>query len=341
MIDGEIRIPSGDENNESNESNESNGMGLAKMSESINNIVKVIRQISFDSLISAFSQIGKKLIELFQLNLSPSSYMSSFSNALKRFGEALLEAYENPYSYFNFTGYQEQLDAFHWAWPFDIAPEELKSLIEKAEDERQFDKLIASFFTEERMENLCDYVLSSLPRKHRIVWRQITDAYEREQYALINNATISIIDNILGTVLVNKGLSSRKGILRPIVDFYANNYSLSEIGFIFELTMLSNNIDMLFADYRFNEKIKIETNKKVRRHLAAHGYMFSNQKIDSIMLMNTLAALLRSHELIKPFEKTLKYEKKRGGFYVGIKPGFIKRRIEKKEILIGDLKDDI
>ena len=82
------------------------------------------------------------------------------------------------------------------------------------------------------------------------------------------------------------------------------------------LIMIANNyITNLYSNIEFNQKIKINTNKKTRRHTYAHGKSYSNKRIDSIMLLNTIYYLLISQDIFKNFKNKLFY-KKNIGFYI-------------------------
>ena len=154
------------------------------------------------------------------------------------------------------------------------------------------------------------------------------DAYNQGQYALINNAIFSIIDNLLSVVLKNKGRTTRKGILQPIIEYYSNNYRFADIDFIFQLQMLSNNINLIFSDYNFAETKELETHKKARRHLSAHGVKYSNRRCDSVMLLNTLTSLLDNMKYIEPFSDSLEYKNKM--FCISAKKYVITNRIRKQ-----------
>ena len=302
---------------------------IAGAIKTISGMSKTLAQIDFPRINASITAMTKQVIGFFS-TIAVSDYMASFKEAFSSFYDKLHEAMNNPYSYINYMDYQKQLDAFHWAWPYDIQPEELKQILEQVEDEKGFDKLMLSFFSKERIEDMFAYTLECLPRKHKIIYSQIKTAYNEKQYALINNAILSIIDNLLGGILKDKGNTKRKYILNPIIEFYADNYSLADIGFIFELQMLSNNIDMIFSDVDFNKHIDLQSNKKVRRHLSAHGVMYSNKRSDSVMLLNTLAALMGNLKYITPFKNSLSYNKKKKVFMIDLKEYALKNRITKQ-----------
>lgn len=306
---------------------EANITGISK---TIQMFVEGVRNISrahiIENMINVMSEISKisKMIS----TVDVAAYMKSFNEAFSTFFDALEEARNNPYSYFNLKDYEKKLNDFHWAWPYGITPEEMKELLENATDELEFDKLMMSFFTKKRVNQMCEYTLLLLSRKQKKIFSQIMDAYNQGQYALINNAIFSIIDNLLSVVLKNKGRTTRKGILQPIIEYYSNNYRFADIDFIFQLQMLSNNINLIFSDYNFAETKELETHKKARRHLSAHGVKYSNRRCDSVMLLNTLTSLLDNMKYIEPFSDSLEYKNKM--FCISAKKYVITNRIRKQ-----------
>ncbi len=290
------------------------------------------------------SKFQLEMVEKFKKNVLPSImsfakmvteitssyFMESFVESFRNFAYLIEQANENPNSIINHYIYLDKLDSFYWAWPYEVKADELKMLIEKVEDEKSFDKIMISFFSKERIDNMMEDIYSSLPRKHKILFRQIRDAVVNKQYALANNGIISIIDNLPIKLLKNPGNPHRKGILEPIIEFYVKEYEAWCFGFAFELKILSNNLNRLFENYRFDEKIELDTNKKVRRHINLHGVAYSNKKEDTIMLLNTLYAYLKNIEYINVFENTLIFEKKSRKFIIETRDSIIKNRINKK-----------
>ncbi len=177
---------------------------------------------------------------------------------------------------------------------------------------------------------MCEETIKLLPRKHKMIFCQIKKAFESRHYAWSNIGLMSIIDNLLSELLCNKGCVNRKGLLVPIIEFYSDRYAIKDIPFIFYLHMLSNNIDMIFSDYNFNEKIVLDTNKKTRRHLSVHGFSYSNKRSDLIMIFNTLMALLHNQEYLIPFEGQLARDRKKKEFYIQGKTYVIENRIKKQ-----------
>ena len=76
--------------------------------------------------------------------------------------------------------------------------------------------------------------------------------------------------------------------------------------------MLNNNINLLFDNVNFNN-ITISNNKAIRRHTTQHGKKYSNKKIVSIMLLNTLYNLLYIKEDLKIYKGRLKIKKEKDG----------------------------
>lgn len=257
-------------------------------------------------------------------------YMKKFRESFSSFFEDVEKARNNPNSYFNYFDYKKKLDTYHWAWPYEIEAEELKEIISEVESEEQFDKFLESFFASEKMENMFDFIHNNVTRKHKTIFRQIETAYNSKQFALVNNAAISVLDNMLSNVLQDKGCVRRCGIMDPIATHYANNFRLCDIGFWFRIQMLSSNLNWLYGHFDFNNKIRVPSNKKIRRHLSAHGFEFSNKKIDAIMLLNSIAEFISLRSCIEPFYDTLMYDKNKKAFEINKKSYVINNRIKKK-----------
>ncbi len=260
------------------------------------------------------------------LKIQSSDFMKDFHYAMCSFCKEIEEAINDPESYHSFQRYEEKLKAFHWAWPYGIQPDEMKRLIEDSDSEEEFDRIMLSFFTEERMDALFAFIKETIPERQKCLISQIEKAYREEQYALINIAVMSIIDNLFIEIPVRKRQTTRKGILQPIINFYRKTYGAFSTKFLFQLTMLSNNIDLVFTDYDFSEDPSLKSNKKARRHLTMHGVMYSNKKEDSVMLLNTVAAVLSNTEYIRPFERALIYKNKR--FNIATSEAVLKNRID-------------
>ncbi len=313
---------------------------ISTLSQIVNIIDKIIHSEQTKNSIKVVSEFCNYVSQVFS-----SDYMQSVKDSFIGFGNAVIEANDNPNSTLNYYRYLKQLKAFHWAWPFNISTNELKILVEQANNEKEFDSIISSFFSENIIQEMLLYIRNNIPRKHKVMFKQIVEAYNNKHYALINNAVFPIIENILGILVDDKRCVSRRGLLHPIIKFYSDNYCLSDIYFIFPLQMLSNNIDLIFEKSDF-KKVTINTNKKVYRHLSAHGYMCSNNRVDTIMLLNTLAALLINMPYIAPFryaiirnsdknKKNRKQENKKlenleQKFYIEKRPYVIKNRIYKE-----------
>ncbi len=308
----------------SKENNSSYSESIAQISESVRIIGQTLsKMFGYDNTVSDLKKLGETLAKL-----ASTAYMSSVKEAINSIVASAYEAEKNPNSYFNYVKYRKLLREFHWAWLFNITPEELKLLLEKANNEEEFDELAASFFDDGKIQSMFSFITEMLPRRHRVMFKQVKFAFNNKCYALVNSSVMSIIDNLLSVVIKNKGRSTRKEILNPIIKFYFDNYRLGDIGFAIEISILSNNIDLLFDDYSFGGRINVGTHKKVRRHLSLHGVKYSNQRIDSIMVLNTLATLMKNMKYLKPFENSLIYKGKK--FLINLNEKAIYKRINKQ-----------
>lgn len=129
------------------------------------------------------------------------------------------------------------------------------------------------------------------------------------QYAIANNALMSIIDNLLKKYMYNPGNVKRKGVMEPMVNYYGG-FTPKEVSFYLRMEMLSHCINFIFQWHDFSKKIHIETNKKANRHIAVYVFKYSNKRIDTILLINTIYEILYHQKYMKPFEGTIIIPKK-------------------------------
>ena len=318
--------------------NEKSGVDDGRTRITITNMIAA--HSDFKQVINSWDEIAVPIIKNINATMSymsevierfnASEFMTYMTKTVASLCEEIQAAKDNPTSVINFAEYQEKLKVFLWAWPYEIIPAELKKLLEQSRDEKDFDRIMLSFFSKRRMKDMFAYIIDNIPKKHKKIFVQIERAYYQGLYALINNATLSILDNVLSESLKNKGCVTRIGILHPIIDFYDQNYCLQRIPFIIEMQMLSNSIDLIFANYSFSGVIRLESNKTVRRHLSLHGVKYSNKRIDSVMVINTLASFLKNRPYIEPFKNSLKYNSKEKVFGIGLKSYALKNRICKQ-----------
>lgn len=92
--------------------------------------------------------------------------------------------------------------------------------------------------------------------------------------------------------------------------------------------MVNSNINLLYEQIEFNNKISINTNKKSRRNPISHGKSYSYKKIDTIMLLNTMYYLLVIQNELKGYKNSLYRNSKKKEFYIPSKDE--KRRIIEK-----------
>ena len=92
-------------------------------------------------------------------------------------------------------------------------------------------------------------------------------------------------------------------MFKPIIENLDEN--IDDRMLVLEVMILSNNIDIIYEDISFTQKIVINTNKKTRRNPCQHGQAFSNRKIDTLMLLNTMYYLLFFRTELKQYKGKL------------------------------------
>lgn len=293
--------------------------GFQKIKEGLAEVVASKARVAVTSLSSAFSaQIQNVLKETWNLT----KFMNPLAEALK--------ALYNPESLFSYEKYKNALNGYHWTLPYDMKAENLNELLSTVDSEVAFDKYMIKYFSKDKTDATFTYILDNLPRKHRTIMKQIRTGYENKQYALINLAMMSVIDDILSSVLVNAGANTNSGILQPIVLF------LEKLPFryfdvtCFEVLMLNNNINFIFENQNFSDGYMVSSNKKARRHSAMHGRSVSNKKIDSLMLINTIQTILSVKKILDVFRRTIIRDKKEKLYVIDSKKEkLVNKRFEK------------
>lgn len=275
------------------------------------------------------------LNNLSQLN-NETDLTKSFKDILmpfKNFNELYERAEANPNSVINHMKYEEALEGFYWAWPYGITGEKIKSILEKCQTETDFDKEMQKYFFKQRMQNIFKDIYSGLPKHHKMLFKQVEHSYWKGDYAIANNALMSIIDNLLKKYMFYSGSIKRKGVLEPMVNYYGG-FTPKEVPFYLRMEMLSHCINFIFHGYDFSKSIHIETNKKANRHVSVHGFKYSNKRIDTILLLNTIYEILYHQKYMKPFEGTIIINNKSHKAELAIqKAELVEKRIKRSGII--------
>lgn len=223
--------------------------------------------------------------------------------------ESIQKLKEEPNNLFNWMNYYHKLNDYFWIMPYQMTTEELHKILKTIDTEKEFDKVLVKYFDKKRIASLTEEINNMLiTKQEKKLFQQILDSYYSKSYALSSIGLLSIIDNCLSYYLINKGSSARINMFKPIIDDLEQNNDESSL--IFIVMMINNNINRLYEQIEFNQKISIKTNKKTRRNPSAHGKSYSNKKIDNIMLMNTLYYLLDKKNELSKYKNSLYQDNK-------------------------------
>ena len=274
--------------------------------------------------ISLYTNSVKEKIERMKEVLGTYDFSKLYDNIftpMKILSLKIEEAKKDPDSFINYMAYVEYLSEYFWAMPYNIDTSELKFIFENVNSEKEFDSYMRKYFNKEKIKSLFGDTQKKINRKHSIIFKQIEQGFYNKEYALINNAIISIIDDELSYYNYKKSDTKRINILYPIIEEIAGKSNIKSNPLdLFYLEMLNNNINVLFDDVNFNN-ILINNSKAIRRHTTQHGKKYSNQRIVSIMLLNTLYNLLYIKDDLKKYRKRLKLKKGKDGnkYYILLK----------------------
>lgn len=252
------------------------------------------------------------------------SQIPKYTPYFKELAEAIDKAQKNPDSLINWYNYSKKLSEYLWTIPFDIDSKNLKAIFEQINSEEEFDSYMKKYFTTTKINELFISIENNLPKKHQTMFKQVKKAFLDKSYSLAIVGIMSIIDELCSYFLIDKGCNGRQNLFEPIIEDLdsrgADNFC------ILDLMILSENLNVIYENIEFNEKIRIDTHKKARRNPSQHGRSFSNRKIDAIMLLNTMFNLLTVQKELKYYKNKL-YKKKI--FYI---PSNEERKIIKNKI---------
>lgn len=284
----------------------------------------VIQQMT-NSMSKAISQIAE--VQKQFMNTISETIAKNVSPALRALAFSLDEAKSNPDSLLSWMNYYNRMSEFFWIMPYKITTEELHEILQNVVTEKEFDQYINKYFNKAKVELLIKDISIMLPNKNqRKIFDQIVMAYKSKSYALASIGITTMIDNCLSYYLIDKGCTSRLKLFEPIIKDLDLKRENSDFSFI--VMMVNSNINLLYEQIEFNNKISINTNKKSRRNPISHGKSYSYKKIDTIMLLNTIYYLLVIQNELKGYKNSLYRNSKKKEFYIPSKDE--KRKIIEK-----------
>ena len=310
-----------------------NAMGFDRISTVMGAITKqqlalydsnIIQQMtnSMSNVISQIAEVQKQF-----MNTISETIARNVSPALKALAFSLEEAKNNPDSLLSWMNYYNRMSEFFWIMPYKITTEELHEILQNVSTEKEFDQYINKYFNKAKVELLIKDIIIMLPNNNqRKIFDQIVTAYKSKSYALASIGITTMIDNCLSYYLIDKGCTSRLKLFEPIIKDLDLKRENSDFSFI--VMMVNSNINLLYEQIEFNNKISINTNKKSRRNPISHGKSYSYKKIDTIMLLNTMYYLLVIQNELKGYKNSLYRNSKKKEFYIPSKDE--KRRIIEK-----------
>lgn len=284
----------------------------------------IIQQMtnSMSNVISQIAEVQKQF-----MNTISETIARNVSPALKALAFSLEEAKNNPDSLLSWMNYYNRMSEFFWIMPYKITTEELHEILQNVSTEKEFDQYINKYFNKAKVELLIKDISIMLPNNNqRKIFDQIVTAYKSKSYALASIGITTMIDNCLSYYLIDKGCTSRLKLFEPIIKDLDLKRENSDFSFI--VMMVNSNINLLYEQIEFNNKISINTNKKSRRNPISHGKSYSYKKIDTIMLLNTMYYLLVIQNELKGYKNSLYRNSKKKEFYIPSKDE--KRRIIEK-----------
>lgn len=309
-------------------------MGFNRISKTMRAITKPQLDALYDlnifpQMTNSISNALLKIAEVQKQFMNKISEMISInaSSIFKPLVISLEEAKSNPNSLLSWMNYYNKMSDFFWIMPYKITTRELHKILQNVATEKEFDQAINKYFNKSKVELIIkdiDIMLSN--NNQRKIFDQIVKAYKSKSYTLAVIGIITMIDNCLSYYLIDKGCTSRLKLFEPIIKDL--ELKKEETDFHLTVMMVNSNINLLYEQIEFNNKISINTNKKARRNPISHGKLCIYKKIDTIMILNTLYYLLLIKDKLKGYKNSLYRNSKKKEFYIPLKDE--KRKIKEK-----------
>lgn len=257
---------------------------------------------SIQEIMIMFAEITKPLVDsIIKLNNKTKSYLCEDDEDEDDDDEdedELRKAKANPDSLENWCEYSKKLEMYYWTFPFEMKNEELKDILPNVNSEKEFDRFMLKYFSKDKILRLEKAISETLPCKHKGMFKQIMNSFYTKSYAIANLGITAILDDLCTYFLEDKGRCSRKNLFLPIIEKVEK--TTIDIFEVIPLLIINANINVLYENIDFGKRISILTNKTARRNLGQHGKKFSNKRIDTLMLLNTMYYML---VVIKKFSK--------------------------------------
>lgn len=268
------------------------------------NIEKMTKPIQ--EITEKFAEITKPLVDtIINLNIKITPYFGEFAEIFRK-------AEENPDSLVNWIEYSEKLQMYFWTFPFEMKSEELKDILQNVNSEKEFDKYMLKYFSKDKISRLEESIIEMIPHKHKCMFKQIMNSYDNKNYGIANLGITAIIDDLCTYFLEDKGRNSREDLFLPIIEKVDEN---SENVFeVIPLLIINANINVLYESIDFRKRISVSTHKTARRNPGQHGKKFSNKKLDTIMLLNTIYYMLIVIEKFSEYKDKVIYVKNKKEF---------------------------
>lgn len=277
---------------------------LSIMNTYTQNIEKMTKPIQ--EITEKFAEITKPLIDtIAKLNFKVNPYFSELAEIFRK-------AKENPNSLLNWIEYFEKLEQYFWTFPFEMESEELKEILQNVSSEAEFDRYMLKYFNKAKIFKLEKNILDMLPYKHKTMFRQIISSFNNKNYGIANLGITAIIDDLCTYFLEDKGCNSRKDLFLPIIEKVDENSE--DVFEVIPLLIINANINVLYESIDFRKRISLSTHKTARRNSGQHGKKFSNKKLDTIMLLNTIYYMLIVIEKFSKYKDKVIYVKNQKEF---------------------------
>ena len=169
-----------------------------------------------------------------------------------------------------------------WVLPYDMQYEDLKPLIKFSREE--VDTKMLNHFNDARVDELFEICIKNEPKKDKqILLIQVKDNFKRKNFSVCNVALISYLDGL--TLALIDESSDKKHTSHKVINNIEEYYEVHDS---YDMYLNLGILAGFYCELYKTDDLKKPASEFINRNDIAHGAKFSNEKIDSIRMLNAI-----------------------------------------------------
>lgn len=226
------------------------------------------------------SETIKSLVNSYDFNsLINIAVSSKLQTILHQLSESL-----KPLHLGDLSGYEtEYLKKRFWVIPFEYEYKNIKKLTDLSN--KDFNNEMLKYFNKSRVNRLITNCIKNETKKDKKkILRQVKQNYTLGNYSICNVALITYLDSLSLKFIDSSSRCQHKSheVVNNIHQYYEEHDTYQ---MYLKAEVLKNFYDILYDN---ENNLKNSNSKTLNRHLASHGTIYSDKKIDTLRLLNAI-----------------------------------------------------